>query len=209
MTTTFLRDAATGQVLFDSSGYPRIDATLSNPNTYGVLKTRVGNEVLGAVTNDDVAMAVQDAIAEYERQDFWFSEMRFYGVTGSDSALTTVPGKEFYAQGDMLTLPNWSHISKIMVLAFNNRYTLRERTPQWIDDQSISPTWQGLPTDWSWSSGALRLYLDGGLHRDIYPHAGTLLLFLSAQFEHEVLPATHDRMSIACWMRQRTFGVIG
>lgn len=55
--------------------------------------------------------------------------------------------------------------------------------------------------------GALRLYLDGGLsHRDIYPCAGTLLLFLSAQFEHEVLPATRSRSSIACWMRQRDLG---
>jgi SM-20-related protein len=47
------------------------------------------------------------------------------------------------------------------------------------------------------------LYLADLSHRDIYPRAGTLLLFLSAQFEHEVLPATRDRMSIACWMRQR------
>lgn len=52
--------------------------------------------------------------------------------------------------------------------------------------------------------GALRLYLADGSPRDVYPHAGSLLLFLSAQFEHEVLPATRDRMSIACWMRQRT-----
>ena len=50
--------------------------------------------------------------------------------------------------------------------------------------------------------GALRLHLADRSHRDIYPHAGTLLLFLSAQFEHEVLPATRNRMSIACWMRQ-------
>lgn len=52
--------------------------------------------------------------------------------------------------------------------------------------------------------GALRLYLADGSSRDIFPHAGSLLLFLSAQFEHEVLPATRERMSIACWMRQRT-----
>jgi Predicted proline hydroxylase len=52
--------------------------------------------------------------------------------------------------------------------------------------------------------GALRLYLVDGSSRDIFPHAGTLLLFLSAQFEHEVLPATRERMSIACWMRQRS-----
>jgi SM-20-related protein len=51
--------------------------------------------------------------------------------------------------------------------------------------------------------GALRLYLADGSPRDVYPHAGSLLLFLSAQFEHEVLPATRDRMSIAGWMRQR------
>ena len=54
--------------------------------------------------------------------------------------------------------------------------------------------------------GALRLHLADRSHRDIYPHAGTLLLFLSAQFEHEVLPATRQRMSIACWMRQREMG---
>ncbi|WP_426701477.1 2OG-Fe(II) oxygenase [Rhodanobacter sp. Col0626] len=54
--------------------------------------------------------------------------------------------------------------------------------------------------------GALRLYLADGAYRDIYPQAGTLLLFLSAQFEHEVLPAVRDRMSIACWMRQRRLG---
>ena len=51
--------------------------------------------------------------------------------------------------------------------------------------------------------GALRLYLDDGSHRDIHPQAGRLVLFLSAQFEHEVLPATRNRMSIACWMRQQ------
>ena len=57
--------------------------------------------------------------------------------------------------------------------------------------------------------GALRLYLEGGGYRDILPHAGSLLLFLSAQFEHEVLPATRDRLSIACWMRQRPLGTAG
>lgn len=51
--------------------------------------------------------------------------------------------------------------------------------------------------------GALRLYLADGSHADIYPRAGMLVLFLSGQFEHEVLPATRERMSIACWMRQR------
>ena len=52
--------------------------------------------------------------------------------------------------------------------------------------------------------GALRLYLGDGTQRDILPRAGTLALFLSARFEHEVLPATRERLSIACWLRQRS-----
>lgn len=67
-----------------------------------------------------------------------------------------------------------------------------------------------LNEDWrETDGGALRLYLADGSARDIFPQAGTLLLFLSARFEHEVLPAMRDRMSIACWMRQRTVGVDG
>jgi SM-20-related protein len=52
--------------------------------------------------------------------------------------------------------------------------------------------------------GELRLHLDHGRTHDISPQAGTLVLFLSADIEHEVLPARRTRMSIACWMRQRT-----
>ncbi len=66
-----------------------------------------------------------------------------------------------------------------------------------------------LNADWQdVEGGALRLYLADASHRDIYPRAGTLVLFLSAQFEHEVLPATRQRMSIACWMRQRVIPAI-
>ena len=63
----------------------------------------------------------------------------------------------------------------------------------------LNPGW--LPA----SGGQLRLYLGAGAqaaHVDVFPDAGTLVLFLSAEFEHEVLPATRDRLSIAGWMRQ-------
>lgn len=66
----------------------------------------------------------------------------------------------------------------------------------------LNPAWQDI------EGGALRLYLADATHQDIYPRAGTLVLFLSGQFEHEVLPATRQRMSIACWMRQQTLAVI-
>lgn len=60
--------------------------------------------------------------------------------------------------------------------------------------------------------GALRIYLPlaGDLavpletHFDVYPEGGTLVVFLSAGFEHEVLPATRERISVTGWFfRQR------
>ena len=49
--------------------------------------------------------------------------------------------------------------------------------------------------------GELRLYLPQGTV-DLLPHAGTSIVFLSS-IEHEVLPATRERLSIAAWFRKR------
>jgi SM-20-related protein len=51
--------------------------------------------------------------------------------------------------------------------------------------------------------GALRLHPEGKCTEDISPQACTLVLFLSADMPHEVLPATRDRMSLAGWFRRR------
>lgn len=48
--------------------------------------------------------------------------------------------------------------------------------------------------------GALRLHLPDGAH-DVLPVGGTAVCFLS-ELEHEVLPATRERLSIAAWMRR-------
>lgn len=60
----------------------------------------------------------------------------------------------------------------------------------------LNPAWD------AHDGGALRLYLPHAYH-DIAPQGGTLALFLSAQFEHEVLPPVRTRFSIACWLRQQ------
>ena len=71
------------------------------------------------------------------------------------------------------------------------------------DDARVLSSVLYLNQDWLESEGgALRLYLHDR-HLDIYPSAGKLVLFLSADFEHEVLPATRDRLSIAGWFRRR------
>jgi SM-20-related protein len=56
----------------------------------------------------------------------------------------------------------------------------------------LNPDW---PDD---AGGALRLHLPAGAI-DVAPRSGTTVLFLSDEIEHEVLPATQPRFSIAAW----------
>ncbi len=51
--------------------------------------------------------------------------------------------------------------------------------------------------------GELRMYLENERTYDVAPQAGTLMVFMSAQWPHEVLPATRDRLSITGWLRRR------
>lgn len=61
-----------------------------------------------------------------------------------------------------------------------------------------------LNSDWHQDDGGqLRLYLPHDAQLDICPGLGTLVLFLSAEFEHEVLPARRERLSVAGWFRRR------
>jgi SM-20-related protein len=60
-----------------------------------------------------------------------------------------------------------------------------------------------LNQDWSPADGgALRIY-DDELVRDVLPVAGTMACFLSDRFEHEVLPATRERLALTGWFRRR------
>jgi len=61
-----------------------------------------------------------------------------------------------------------------------------------------------LNADWRGDQGgALRLHPERGPQRDIAPHGSHLVLFLSADMAHEVLPATRERLSLAGWFRRR------
>jgi SM-20-related protein len=78
------------------------------------------------------------------------------------------------------------------------------------DDARVLSTVLYLNRTWiEADGGVLRIHLDATAdksapesHIDIAPHAGRLALFLSADFEHEVLPASRERVSVAGWFRR-------
>jgi SM-20-related protein len=60
-----------------------------------------------------------------------------------------------------------------------------------------------------WSSdegGEVRLFLADGGHLDVVPEGGTFVAFLSADFDHEVRPATRERTALTGWFRRRPLG---
>lgn len=60
-----------------------------------------------------------------------------------------------------------------------------------------------LNKDWKESEGGqLRIYLPNG-STDIFPFAGRLVCFRSDLLEHEVLPATRERLSLTGWLLDR------
>jgi SM-20-related protein len=64
----------------------------------------------------------------------------------------------------------------------------------------LNPAWAAA------DGGALRLYMERtpeSARVDIAPAGGTLVLFLSERFPHEVLPATRERLSLTGWFKTR------
>ena len=51
--------------------------------------------------------------------------------------------------------------------------------------------------------GSLRLHLSATESRDVLPVGGTFACFLAERYEHEVMPATRNRLSIAGWFKRR------
>lgn len=66
----------------------------------------------------------------------------------------------------------------------------------------LNPDWQ------EGEGGALRMYFADGSQLDIPPLAGSLVVFLSGDFPHEVLVTQADRLSLTGWFRRRPVDVL-
>lgn len=112
-----------------------------------------------ALTLSPIQNAIQSAISKWEREPFYFNQVV---VQTSPAVVSTASGQEYYgasttpvAYAQFATL---AKIRKLWVLVSGQRYTLTERTSQYLDDISVNPTNLAMPTDWSYSAKMLRLY---------------------------------------------------
>ena len=81
---------------------------------------------------------------------------------------------------------------------------LRHRDRFRDDDARVVSCALYLNANWrDTDGGALRIHSPGGATRDVLPQGGTLACFLADRYEHEVLPARHERLALTGWFRRR------
>ncbi|MGE7993805.1 2OG-Fe(II) oxygenase [Pseudomonas sp. NPDC089554] len=104
-------------------------------------------------------------------------------------------------QGLYLGLEDYeSHFALYPPGAFYRRHLDRFRD----DDRRAVSAILYLNEDWQpQDGGQLRLYLDGEQALDVPPVAACLVVFLSGDIPHEVLPTGRERLSLTGWFRRR------
>lgn len=146
--------------------------------TYGWLKYKIADELgdrqdLLAYLSDSqqtgatgssggtIQDAIQQAIAKWERQRFYFNELLMeYNTT----TWSTANGQEYY--GDTSSPSAWTspklsqvaNISKMWVYINANRYAINPRTFNYMADTSVNPQVYGYPVDFAYTANMGRFY---------------------------------------------------
>ena len=121
-------------------------------STFGDMQTRIANELKRTDLTSEIKLAINDAINDYDGNRFWFNEER------DATAFTTVLGQEFYTVADAPVIASMRHIDTATVFVFNSRWVMHFRTPQYMEWQSVNPSWNAIPEDWSYYNETIRLY---------------------------------------------------
>lgn len=99
-----------------------------------------------------IQLAIQDAIREWERQRFYFNEIR------TASAFSTVLNQEFYTSADAAFIATAATIDKMSILIGGNRLRLEPRTADYMEDISMNPTNTGQPVEYAYYGEKIRFY---------------------------------------------------
>lgn len=142
------------------------------------------------------------------------SEIRGDRTLWLDEQMPTAPERRLWQALEQLRTA-LNETTFLGLLAFEGHYSLyppgafyrRHRDRFRDDDARVVSCVLYLNHAWSAADGGLlRIYHPRGAVRDVLPVGGTLVCFLADQYEHEVLPATRERLAIAGWFRRRDAG---
>jgi hypothetical protein len=105
------------------------------------------------LTMSPIQNAIQSAIAYWEREPFYFNELY------DQAFLTTVALQEFYTAADSAEIATIPYIIKLRALVNNQRYYLRPRTWQFLEETSVNDKVVApIPIAYAYFANTLRIY---------------------------------------------------
>jgi SM-20-related protein len=183
---------------------------------YGIARDFVPGPLVAALAAE---ARRRDAAGEFHVAGFGRGERRVERddirgdrISWLDEHLLSPPERAFWNALETLRVA-LNEITFLGLFAFEGHYALyppgafyaRHRDRFRDDDARVLSCALYLNQEWSSNDGgALRIHLSNVEARDVLPAGGTLACFLADRYEHEVLPATRERLSIAGWFRRRS-----
>lgn len=167
-----------------------LKSTLTSLRKKGIMK-QAG---IGRTNNFHIEQSIRsDEISWFDNTNLDSSQEKFLTIT---QQLQDAINEKFYLGLFELEI----HFALYAPNAFYTRHLDQHKN----QDTRVVTIIVYLNENWNEDDGGeLKLYLKNGNEITVQPKAGTLVCFMSAEFEHEVLPAKRERASLTGWFRKR------
>lgn len=117
----------------------------------GTMKARIASELERSDLAAPIAAAIGDAIAEYERERFWFTESR-------DLTVTTVAGQRSYTAADAAWIATAITIDGLFATVGGQVRRLDQADPAELEARNDASAPQGQPMSWARLGTAIILH---------------------------------------------------
>jgi hypothetical protein len=119
--------------------------------TYLDMITRIADESLRSDMSDQIKLCIQDAVAHYEVERFWFNQFR-------DRIFATVAGQEFYGEADQSDISNILDFDAVTLTVGTTRWPLTKTGYVQLEQWNADATSRGQPTHYAYWGQQVRLY---------------------------------------------------
>lgn len=120
-------------------------------STYLDMITRIADESLRADMTDQIKLCIQDAIAHYEVERFWFNQFR-------DRTFMTSDGQEFYGAADNGDIPSILDFDAVTLSVGPTRWPLTKTAYAELESWNADAATRGQPTHYAYWGRQIRLY---------------------------------------------------
>lgn len=118
--------------------------------TYLDMQTRIADELDRQDLTSQIKLAIQTAIAYYQRRNFYFTKTSF--------TFSTVVAREYYTSSDNAAIATSPDIDILNININSGRLQLVRQEFDYIDSISYLATATGMPTIWAYRAAQIRLY---------------------------------------------------